>query len=326
MKKSHLLPALLISSLTLTIVACGDKSTSSDNSEKGEKTEKAEKGKSSSNKYAKDEIVVTVDSNGKASGCKSFHALYDGERFIIDDIIYDVHKGELHVTRTNTPIEEANIISALNYKNVEYKVTEISHKAFHSIGMLTSVTIPTNVYSIGDGAFEGCMSLKTVKAGGVYNIGKRAFKDCFNLESITIFDTTHHCHIDDFAFYMCSNLRNVEIPSIHYIGEGAFKYCSSLESFTFPNALEVIEDSAFEGCSALKSIYFKGDVTSIGRDAFAHCTSLKDVWSYSVLPNGVTIFNETPIADATLHVPADNVEYHKNTRPWYSFGNIVAIQ
>lgn len=36
-------------------------------------------------------------------------------------------------------------------------------------------------------------------------------------------------------------------------------------------------------------------------------------------------FEDTPISEATLHVPAASVEAYKTTAPWNQFKNIVAI-
>ena len=41
--------------------------------------------------------------------------------------------------------------------------------------------------------------------------------------------------------------------------------------------------------------------------------------------SGSYVFYYSPIADATLHVPAASIDNYKTTKPWSSFGKIVAL-
>ena len=50
-----------------------------------------------------------------------------------------------------------NIPASVNYKGVEYSVTDIGNDAFCDCFGLTSVTIPNSVTSIGLDAFNGCI-------------------------------------------------------------------------------------------------------------------------------------------------------------------------
>ena len=90
-------------------------------------------------------------------------------------------------------------------------VVKILRFAF-SDTVLTSITIPSSVTTIGNNAFESCTSLTNVIIPeGVTKIGDQAFQGCSKLTSITI------------------------PSSVTYIGEGAFNGCSKLTSATFTN-------------------------------------------------------------------------------------------
>ncbi len=111
---------------------------------------------------------------------------------------------------------------------------------------IIDVTIPNNVTSIGDSAFENCSSLTSIIIpDGVTSIGESAFEDC-------------------------SNLTSVEIPdSVTSIESSTFYDCSSLTSVTIPDSVTSIGDHAFHGCSGLTSVIISDRATSIGDSAFA---------------------------------------------------------
>ncbi|MBQ8546335.1 MAG: leucine-rich repeat protein [Clostridia bacterium] len=100
-------------------------------------------------------------------------------------------------------------------------------------GNATALEIPSTyknkaVNSIGNSAFKGCTSLKTVTIPeSVTAIGASAFNSCSNLKSVNIpSDVTV---IENYVFYNCSSLESIIIPeNITKIGNCAFMSCVSL--------------------------------------------------------------------------------------------------
>ena len=68
-----------------------------------------------------------------------------------------------------------------------YPITSIGDSAFKNNKTIRTVTIPGNVTTIGNSAFEGCSKLTKVSLApkGLVTIGNKAFKDCVNLTSFT---------------------------------------------------------------------------------------------------------------------------------------------
>ena len=91
--------------------------------------------------------------------------------------------------------------------------------------LVTDLTIPDSVTTIGKSAFYGCSSLTSVTIpDSVTTIGGYAFCDCSNLTSVTIGDSV--TTIGGYAFSGCSSLTSVTIPdSVTMIGGYAFENC-----------------------------------------------------------------------------------------------------
>jgi len=107
--------------------------------------------------------------------------------------------------------------------------------AFENCSMLTSITIPDSVTSIGEAAFDGCTGLT----------------------SITLPDSL--TGIGDYAFFECSGLTSVAIPDgVTSIGEAAFCNCSGLTSVAIPESVTGIGFAAFRDCVKLTDVYYPG--------------------------------------------------------------------
>ena len=272
----------------------------------------------------------------------------------IGEMAFGSCKGLTSVTIPNsvTSIGYATFYHCLSLTSVTIpnSVTSIGDEAFEGCTGLTSVTIGNSVESIGRFAFRYCSGLTSVTIpNSVKSIGLLAFYDCNGMTSLTIsnsvttieFGSFMYCSgltsvtipnsvtiIEEDAFGYCSGLTSVTIgDSVEEIGDEVFKNCTGLTSVTIPNSVKIIGERAFMDCTGLTSVTIGNSVRSIEDGAFEGCSKLLEVYCYAeTMPSAFrNAFDSTPMANATLHVPAASIHVYKANTPWSGFGNIVAL-
>lgn len=199
--------------------------------------------------------------------------------------------------------------------------------------LIKTLSIDEGVTSIGDRAFEGCISLTSVTIpNSVTSIGMRVFSSCSSLTSVTIPNSV--TSIGNYAFAYCKGLTSLAIGNnVTTIEDWAFIQCSALTSVIIPNSVTSIGVGAFYGCSSLTSMTIPNSATSIGDAAFYGCSSLTSVTNHAIAPQIIKSnvfggYEEYPAVDksvCTLHVPAESVELYKTADVWKDF-NIQPIE
>lgn len=172
-------------------------------------------------------------------------------------------------------------------------VTSIGNYTFYKCSSLTSVTIGNSVTTIGDWAFLGCRGLTSITiSNSVTSIGNYAFYTCSGLTSITIPNSV--TSIGNKVFYGCTSLAELTIEngaetlslgyndySTSYIGEGLFYDCPLKTLYLGRNlsyeTSKYYGYSPFYNCTKLTSVTIGNSVSQIGNYAFDSCTSLADL-------------------------------------------------
>ena len=137
---------------------------------------------------------------------------------------------------------------------------------------------------VGDEAFSGCTSLRTVTLGdSIGSLGNKAFYQCTSLQEIVIPDSVKL--VGEYCFSGCSAMKSAVIGNgLTDVKEYTFQNCTSLTDVMVGDGVTVINNYAFTGCSALTNVTLGRSVATINNYAFQGCSSLPEI----TLPQAVT--------------------------------------
>lgn len=171
--------------------------------------------------------------------------------------------------------------------------------------------------ALGENAFRGCESLKSVVLNEISSVGAGAFYGCKALNKVELPDTVASIGAD--AFKGCRSLRTLRLPflgdgngkvflgalfgadnyedNLAYVPEslmyltvvwdkaiptGAFYECINLVSLTLVGDVPAVGVKGFYGCKRLKTITVEGSESydgfkAVGSYSFAYCAALGDI-------------------------------------------------
>ena len=202
-------------------------------------------------------------------------------------------------------ISTENLIEITNYK-----------------GSATDLTIPSKidgytVAGLGDGAFEGCTSLVSVKIPDtVEYINFNVFCGCSALKSIEVDANNSEYSSENgvlfnkdkdtiVAYPMGKEDTSYVVPDgVLEIGMSAFHSCSKLTNVKLPDGVEIIDDFAFAFCYGLESIIVPDSVRYLGDAAFLFCIKLESV----TLGNGIAYIGNTVFSYSAFYNNESNWE------------------
>ena len=187
--------------------------------------------------------------------------------------------------------------------HIPTEVVEIKAKAFMGAQKLQTMTVPSQITTLGKWCFRGMKELRSIlfeEESNVKRFGENVFLGCNKLEEVTLPKSLEDLNQ---AFYLCNSLRKVNVPSgsqLKRIENNSFSQTSNLEEFNFLGSCDLtqIGTNAFANCTKLKTFDFPKSVTSIGRNAFSGCSSMSYV---KFAPDAAIVsFGEGSLADCGL--------------------------
>lgn len=193
-------------------------------------------------------------------------------------------------------------------------IESIADSAFKDQTLITKITLPASLISIGQYAFSYCSALEEVVMpydSAIETIGAYSFEytsslkhidipgdengnmkvrlegNCFQYSGIrSITFRGDIAYVGNYIFRNCVNLTTVTnwVPNMPFIPNYFFYGCSSLENFTIPRLTDsegnvkpiAIKTYALYG-TAIKNLVVPGYVTEIGNYAFANNENLEEV-------------------------------------------------
>ena len=237
-----------------------------------------------------------------------------GGMTVLADNPYFAHLASTQGSVTYTMLtnkEKTKIIAAPGAKPTQFSTSGTTY--------LTSITIPDQITEIGDYAFYGNPTLKTVNFhAGITRIGMGAFYDT-QLTRVSI--PNPDCEIGNSCFSN-SQVSSITLPQgMKKLGRHVFFYCPNLTTLTLPEGMEEIGMMCFSSCNLttvnLPSTMVKLDscalqdnpftsinlknVKFVGHQAFSQCLNLTSVTSNGMLEEiGGAAFTRCPLTTAYL--------------------------
>ena len=241
------------------------------------------------------------------------------------------------------------IPATVEYEGITYSVTHIAQYAFYFCQSVTSVTLGSNIQSIGDDAFGWCRGLGRIVCQGTTPPTMTSYDYAFFrvYQNITL-----QVPCGALASYQGSNWNvnkitmmegaMVEMDGLHYqilcggttaklIRHSSYTDLASVyleESVTYEETdypITEIEAGAFDGCEHLKWFDCHANLLSIGDHAFRNCDSLEYLGLYHTHTPptvGTGCFDGVGIDTLMLMVPFCS-RYEYAIHPvWGQFGEI----
>ena len=157
--------------------------------------------------------------------------------------LIDGTTNQLEVYNVNNTYFSGDVVipSEAKYNGQTYPVKGIAPNAFANSSGLISISIPSSVNTIGEGAFSGCENLKIARFATIKDLCGMAFAK--------------------------GNSNPLYLSKHLYIGDSEYE----VTTLDIPDNIETINNYAFAGGENITNIYLPKNLKSIGNDVFVGC-------------------------------------------------------
>ncbi|MDE5706024.1 leucine-rich repeat domain-containing protein [Muribaculum sp.] len=256
--------------------------------------------------YAFSDIKIDVDFNvftGEATGEGDDNQETDTPSISGINYLLDRENNTATVTGCIATVTTLDIPASITVGDKNYAVTSVAEKAFINNKVVTSISIPSSITTIGTDAFRNMSGIKTVyiadlaawcavelangNANPIYNAFPTSTskwgKVYFNGKETTTLEIPEGVTTIGRSFYGFKGLTSATLPSsLLEIGDQAFSNCTNLTEIEIPANVSKM-GSSFFGCSGLTKVTLKGGVANFRSSTFYGCKALESI----NLPEGV---------------------------------------
>lgn len=206
---------------------------------------------------------------------------------------------------------------------------EIGNGALSGSG-ITELTIPVGVTAIGDYAAMRCEMLTDVTIpSSVNTIGTRAFAYCPKLKNVNI--SARITEISEGLFEACGGLHTLSLQNLtacSNIGPWAVAECNGLSTLILPDSSEALEKGSLYGAAVIETLRLPEELSYIGDNAMGAMSSLNniDVSKIGDIPQlGDNVWSSVDQSNITLITPNDMTSAYKEANQWNKF-KIVSLK
>ena len=159
----------------------------------------------------------------------------------------------------------------------------------------------------------------------VISLERCSFDEVAALSSVTLPNSLKR--MENYVFSSCPNLTTLNLPSsLEFIGHYSLNNIK-VSSMVVPENIKVLNNYFLAECPELISVVLPSTLTQIKWYSLSRNPKLKAVTCKAANPPVITagqeVFKGTPIASATLLVPAGSKALYQAAEGWKDFGTIV---
>ena len=186
--------------------------------------------------------------------------------------------GAMENYANNSPAPWKSACSDITAVIIDGNITHIGGYAFKDFHLLTSITIPASVETIGHYTFENCTNLETIEVESGSKLSEIASSYTFN--NTKWFNKNENLILNGILvkYVFGDDNTTVTIPEgVKKIQKELFFNEPTIKTVSIPSSVETIGDRAFSSCTGITEITIPSSVKTIGRSAFSSCTSLTEI-------------------------------------------------
>lgn len=248
-------------------------------------------------------MSITIPSGVTSIGSSAFSNCSS-----LSTIVWNAKKCDDFHNSIDAPFDDS-VTSIIFGDSVEHIPSHLCYRT-----LITSISLPESIRSVGYGAFYRCSKLISVTIpDGITSIDGWAFRECTSLTSINIPESI--INIGAGAFYKTAIYNNESnwVDGVLYIDNCLIEAKKDIiNEYSVKEDTRLIAPLAFYLCKSLTSITIPENVIHIGTDAFLDCSSLSlvkwnarncmDFEKYNV-PFSNTIITSFLFGDNVKHIP-----------------------